>query len=193
MRTNLHLAVLAIAVAAMGLSSSARADEMTAFQLVKKGNEYVGPDVRDQVVQIRSEKSVGGMFPTIWYIVYYDPDAAFRATEVKFGGGKKLEVKRPTRMIEFTNKDKDPLDRKKLNVDSDKALAIAEKDPLLDKLTLKASEMKLERSDEGPVWKIRLWAAKLRNPNDDANLGEVWVLADDGRVMKRDLHPDHVD
>src|SRR5437867_8046192 len=124
-----------LAVMALGsLLPSARADEMTAFQLVKEGNRYVGEESKNKVVQIRSEKSVGSLQPIIWYIVYYDPDASLKATEVKFGAGKKLSVKRPFRLLEPVTGDTSALDKEKLKVDSDKAIQIALKEPLLDKL-----------------------------------------------------------
>jgi len=179
---------------------TANADEMTAFRLIKEGNRYVGEESKDRVVQIRSEKSVGSLNPIIWHIVYYDPDASLKATEVKFGAGKKLSVKRPFRLLEPVTGDTSTLDKEKLKVDSDKAIQIALKEPLLDKLTIKATELKLvragdmfERDNKAPVWRIRLWAAKLRNPNRDADLGEVVVAAEDGRVLKTDLHINRVD
>lgn len=192
MRNNLQLKLLTIAIIAVGLGLSARAGELTAYQLIKEGNRYVGEEAKDQVVQIRSDKSIGTMTPVVWYIVYYDPDASLKATEVKFGAGKKLDVKRPFRLIERASAEK-KLDRKKMNVDSDKALSTATADPLLQNLKLTASQMWLDRSEDGPVWRIRLWAAKLKNPNDDANIGEVFVSADDGKVVRRDLHIDRVD
>ncbi len=188
MKTNLHQKIMGIVMVAMGLGLSAHAAELTAYQLIKEGNRYVSEDAKDKVVQIRSDKSVGTMVPNIWYVVYYDPDATFKATEVKFGAGQKMEVKRPTRMLEFGTANEKKLDRKKLNVDSDKALAIATKDPLLANLKLTSSQFWLERSDDGPVWKIRLWAAKVRNPNADADIGDVYVATEDGKVMRRDLH-----
>jgi len=178
----------------------AGAAEMTAFQLVKEGNRYVSEEAKDKVVQIRSEKSVGGLTPNIWFIVYYDPDASLKATEVKFGAGKKLSVKRPLRLLEPVTGDTSALDNNKLKVDSDKAIQIALKEPLLDKLTIKATELKLvragdmfERDNKAPVWRVKLWAAKLRNPNRDADLGEVVVAAEDGKVLKSDLHINRVD
>jgi len=171
---------------------SARAGELTAYQLIKEGNRYVGEEAKDQVVQIRSDKSVGTMTPTVWYIVYYDPDASLKATEVKFGAGKKMDVKRPFRLLEMASADK-KLDRKKINVDSDKALSTATADPLLQNLKLKASQMWLDRGDDGPVWRVRLWAAKLKDPNDNADIGEVFISADDGKVLRRDLHIERVD
>jgi hypothetical protein len=193
MRNNLQRKLLAIAVIALGLGLSARAGELTAYQLIKEGNRYVGEEAKDQVVQIRSDKSIGSMTPTVWYIVYYDPDASLKATEVKFGAGKKMDVKRPLRLLEpVTGADK-KLDRKKMNVDSDKAIGIATRDPLLENLKLKATQLWLERGDDGPVWRVRLWAAKLKDPNDDADIGEVVLSADDGKVMRRDLHIDRVD
>ena len=193
MRNNLQVKLLATAILALSLGLSAHASDLTAYQLIKEGNRYVGEEAKDQVVQIRSDKSIGTMTPVVWYIVYYDPDASLKATEVKFGAGKKMDVKRPFRLLEpVTGADK-KLDRKKMNVDSDKALSTASADPLLENLKLKASQMWLERSDDGPVWRVRLWAAKLKNPNDDADIGEVYVSADDGKVVRRDLHIDRVD
>src|SRR6185503_13690642 len=121
-------------------------------------------------------------------VVYFDQDAKFRATEVKFGAGKKLEVTRPMRMFERVKHDYKPLVTKDLKIDSDKALEIATKDPLLDKLTLKASQMWLDRGDEGPTWRVRLWAAKLQNPNAQADIGQIFISAEDGKVLRRDLH-----
>src|SRR5262245_38842218 len=91
-----------------------RAAEPTAFDLIKEGNRYVGEDSKDKVVQIRSEKSIGGLSPSIWYVVYYDPDARMKATEVKFGGGKKMDVTRPFRLFERAGSYKNVLDRSKL-------------------------------------------------------------------------------
>jgi hypothetical protein len=191
---------LAGLIAAGALIQAASAAEMTAFQLIKEGNRYVSDEAKDKVVEIRSEKSVAGLTPVIWFIVYYDPDASLKATEVKFGAGKKLSVKRPLRLLEPVTGDTSPLDRDKMKVDSDKAIQIALKEPLLDKLTIKATELKLvragdlfERDNKAPVWRVRLWAAKLRNPNRDADIGEVVIAAEDGKVLKADLHINRVD
>ena len=174
-------------------SGDAVAEELTAFQLVKEGNRHVGEDAKDKVTQIRSEKSIGSMTPTIWFVVYYDPDATAKATEVKFGAGRKLEVKRPARILELAGKTHTPLPKEKLKTDSDKALDIATKEPILKNLKLTASRLTLERWDEIPVWKVRLWAAKLRNPTRDADIGEVFVAAEDGKVVKNDIHIERVD
>ena len=172
---------------------SATAAELTAFELIKEGNRHVGEDARDKVVQIRSEKSLGTMTPNVWYVVYYDLDATAKATEVKFGAGQKLAVKRPARLFELAGKAHLPMPREKLKVDSNKALDIASKDPLLKNLKLLASRMTLEVWEGAPTWKVRLWAAKLRNPSKDADLGEVFISADDGKVVKNDLHIERVD
>ena len=181
---------------ALGISASAA--ETTALELIKLGNDYVGKDARDKVVQIRSEKSIGSLTPTIWFVVYYDVDASFKATEVKFEAGKKTAVKRPWRMLEYVKADK-VFDNAKLKVDSDAAIKIAAAEPLLKNLTLKATQLWLDsnfKSDlsvEGPVWKVRLWAAKLKNPNDNADIGDVYISVTDGRVLKSDLHINRVD
>jgi hypothetical protein len=185
--------IVILAGVVMCAVGTARAGEMTAFELAKAGNRYVSDEVKDQVVQIRSEKSVGSLTPDVWYVVYYDPDATFKATEVKFGAGQKMDVKRPMRMLEPVTGQDQKLDRSKLRIDSDKALQIASSDPLLKKITLTASQMWLERGDDGPTWRVRFWAAKLRDPEHDQDIGEVHLSAADGTVVKRDLHIDRLD
>jgi hypothetical protein len=75
------------ALCALGQTARA-ADEPTALSLIKDANEYVGKDVKDKVIGLRSEKSVASLTPNIWYVVYYDHDATFKTTEVKYGAGK---------------------------------------------------------------------------------------------------------
>jgi hypothetical protein len=84
------------------------------------------------------------------------------------------------------------LDRAKLKVDSDKALKLAVSEPLLKSLKLKASQLWLQHSDEGPVWRVRLWAARLKNPGD-ADIGEVFISANDGNVVRTHLQINSVD
>jgi hypothetical protein len=189
--------LLLLALTIFSFSHTGLAAEATAFELIKEGNRHVGEEAKDKVVQIRSEKSVGTLTPTIWYVVYFDPDATAKATEVKFGAGKKLSVKRPARILEPFLGTHRPLNREKMKLDSDKAIEIATKEPLLSNLKLKATQLWLERepwaTDEVPVWRVRLWAAKLRDPNDNAAIGEVFISAEDGKVIKSDLHINRVD
>lgn len=169
------------------------AKEMTAYELIKEGNRYVGEQSKDKVVQIRSEKSIGGLAPTVWFVVFYDTTASMKATEVKFGAGKMLDVKRPFRLLEMTGENI-PIDRTKMKIDSTEAIKVATKEPLLEKLTLTATQLKLDREKDGsPVWKVKIWAAKLRNSSRDVNVGEVHVSAEDGKVIKSDLHINRVD
>lgn len=180
-------------LAFFGLSQVVLAGEPQAFDLIKQANDYVGKTARDQVVGVRSEKSVASVTPNIWYVVYYDKDATFKTAEVKFGAGKELEVKHPMRQPFAYINDKNILDQKVLKVDSDKAIKTAMAEPLLDKLTIRATQLWLERTDGVATWKVRLWAQKLRHPNDDANVGDVFISAEDGKVLKSDLHIDRVD
>ncbi len=181
---------------------SAQGAEPTAFDLIKEGNRYVGEQSKDKIVQLRSEKSVGSLAPTVWFVVYYDPTASLKAMEVKFGAGKMLSVTRPLRLLEPVTGGDLPLDRDKLKIDSDRAIRIALDEPLLKNLKVVSTRLKLERVGEGvvgqsgvgtAVWKVRLWAAKLRNPNRQADIGEVWLSAVDGKVLKNDLQINRVD
>ena len=193
-KTQRSLCLLAVGLVAFGLSAAAK--EMTAFDLITEGNRYVGEQSKDLVVQVRSDKSLGSLTPVIWHVVYHDPDATLKAIEVKFGAGKKLDVTRPIRLLEPITKSDEPLTRDQLKIDSDKAVEIASREPLLEKVTLKAARLILERrsnDDSTPVWKVRLWAAKLKNPNDNVDVGEVVISAEDGKVLKSDLKPYKID
>ena len=186
---------LAALLLAGGLSQiAALAAEPTAFELIKEGNRHVGEEAKGRVVQIRSEKSIGSLMPNIWYVVYYDPDATAKATEVKFAAGTKVSVKRPARILEPITRSHRELAREKLKIDSDKAIQIAKSDPLLKNVTLTNTEMRLERGEgEQPVWKVKLWAAKIRKPSETVNIGEIHISAEDGKVVKSDLKPGRVD
>jgi hypothetical protein len=186
-----HLLFLGAGLAVAALRAPAA--EPTAFELARLGNQYVGVQSKDKVVQIRSEKSIGGLTPGVWYVVYYDPDATFKAVEVKFGAGQKLDVSHPLRALEIATDEHLTLDKNKLKVDSDRALAIAKAMPLLKNLKLKASQLKLGHGDAGPQWRVELWAAKLNHPNEDANIGVVVLSAADGSLTKADLHPNSVE
>ena len=191
---SIRNSVAALLLLALPLVASAATKELTAFDLIKEGNRYVGEHVRDKVVQVRSEKSIGGLTPTIWYVVYYDTTASLKAMEVKFGAGKMLDVKRPMRLLEPTHGGDLPLDRANLKVNSDAAIATALKEPLLEKLTITATSLKLDRQRDGTVvWRVRIWAAKLRNPNKDVDIGDVYINAEDGKVTRTDVHINRVD
>src|ERR1043165_10038171 len=73
----------------------ARGGDLTAFELIKEANRYVGEQSKDKVVQIRSEKSIGSLTPVVRFVVLYDPTATLKATEVQFAVGKMVAVKRP--------------------------------------------------------------------------------------------------
>jgi hypothetical protein len=186
------LKTFAVAAMTVAVAQVALAADPTAFELIKLGNQYVGVESKDKVVQIRSEKSVGTLTPNIWHVVYYDPDATLKAVEVKFGAGQKLDVSRPLRLLEPITGGDRVLDSEKLKVDSDKALKIVLAEPLLKNLTVKATQLWLQHGDQGPEWKVKLWAAKLKDPNDDADVGIVVISAADGTVVKSDLHPGSV-
>jgi hypothetical protein len=200
--TAMHRMVLTAMAIAVGASVGAQGADATALELIKEGNRYVGEQAKDKVVQIRSEKSVASLTPVIWYVVYYDTTATLKAVEVKFAAGKMATVKRPFRLLEPVTGGDTPLDREKLKVDSDEAIKTAMKDPLLENIKVTATQLKLEKVGEGVlgrsgigegVWKVKLWAAKLRDATRDADIGEVWISAADGKVIKSDLHINRLD
>ncbi len=191
-RTSCAIACLtAVLVLTAGCAKSG--SEATALDLIKEADRFVGEQIKGKVVQARSEKSVGSLTPNVWHVVYYDPDATFKATEVKFGSGQKLEVTRPMRVLELVTGPDKLLDQSKVKVDSDKAIRTATAEPMLKQLKLTATQLRLEDSPEGPVWKVRLWAAKLKDPTEMADIGEVILSAETGKVVRPDLHINNVD
>ena len=109
------------------------------LNLIQEGNKYVGDQSKNKVVEIYSDKSVGSLTPDIWHVVYYDPDATFKATEVKFGGGQKMDVTRPIRVLQYLKAD-NLIDPAKVKVASAGAVKKASSDPLIEHLSLKASQ-----------------------------------------------------
>lgn len=163
---------------------NAAADAVTGFELIKEGNKYVGHPSKDKVIALRSEKSIGETTPKIWNVIYFDPTATFKTTRVKLVDGQMTEVKRPMRLgVNLT-----PMDNDKLKVDSDRALAVALKEPMLGKLVVKATEITLENDDNGPTWKIKLWVTKFSDTTKLVEIGEVQVSAESGKILKNDLH-----
>jgi hypothetical protein len=181
-----------LAACALSFSLFGADDEPTAFQLIKEGNRYIGEQAKDKVIELRSEKSVGTLRPKVWHILYFDPTASMKSVEVKFAAGKMVDVKRPFRLIERATGNK-VLEKDKLKIDSDKAIEKALKEPILENIKVKSVEAKLESSDIGPVWKIKMWAQKLKNPNDTADIGVITLTADDGKVIDTDVHINRVD
>jgi len=189
MKRKLLLTMTFVLLAGFGV----QAGEPTAYDLIRSGDQFVGVQSKDKVVQIRSEKSIGSLVPNIWYVVYYDPDATFKSVEVKFGAGEKLDVTRPWRILEMTGDDHSVLDASKLKVDSDRAIRIATSQPLLENLKLSATQLWLEHGDNGPQWRVKIWALRVKNSQEDADVGIVILSAADGSIVKIDLHPNSAD
>src|SRR5690606_7089694 len=125
--------------------------------------------------------------------VYHDPTAAMKSVEVKFAAGKMVDVKRPFRLLERVTSRTRPMPKESLKIDSDEAIELALKEPILEGITAKAVSAKLEDSDLGPVWIIRIWAEKLQKPSEHVDIGEVTLTADEGKVVKNDLEIGRVD
>ncbi len=176
-------AVLGLATARVALA------EPTALDLIKKGNDYVGIQSKDKVVQIYSDRSVASLEPNIWHVVYYDPTVFSKTVEVKFEAGEQTGVAHTIRPFQLPAKPSQVVDLSKVTVDSDHAVDIAASQPLLKGLKLRYSKVILQNGDNGPEWKIELWAAKVSDPTKDANVGTVHISAADGSVIQSALHP----
>lgn len=177
--------------AVLGLASSSIAlAEPTALDLIKRGNDYVGMPSRDKVVKVFSERSVASLEPNIWHVVYYDASSApMRTADVKFEAGQETDISHPIPPFTLPAKPDQILDLAKITVDSDRAVDIATAQPLLKGLKLRYSKVILQKGDNGPEWKVELWAAKVSDPTRDANVGYVRLSAADGSILQSNLHP----
>jgi hypothetical protein len=192
MKLNLLFLMSAVAAVFMGSLVSVFAEQApTALQLVKAGNHFVSEPARDRVLEIFSEKSIGQLTPSLWTVAYYDVDTQFRVVEVKFGAGLKLEVNRPFRPFSRGKAD-DVLDLKAIKIDSDEAQKIALSQRILQPFTLKNTQLWLKRGDDGAVWKVRLWAAKLGKSTGVAEIGDIYLSAATGKIVRADLHIDRL-
>ena len=174
------------------LQGAALAADLTALELFKKGDQLVGSEAEGRLVQIRSEKSIASLTPSIWYVTYYDPNSSGKATEVKFEAGEKTEMNYKRNFLGIGKTPKE-LPKDKIKVDSDAAIKTATGEPLLKNLTLKATQLVLEDWQGIPTWKVRIWAAKLQKPDQMADVGEVFISAEDGKVLRSDLKIKKVD
>ncbi|HEV2327916.1 MAG TPA: hypothetical protein VGY56_03900 [Verrucomicrobiae bacterium] len=175
-------AVLGLATSRMALA------EPTALDLIKRGDDYVGIQSKDKVIQIYSDKSVASLQPNVWHVVYFDPSVFSRITDVKFEAGQQSGIGH-MHPFALPAKSDQILDLSKITVDSDRAVQIAAAQPLLKGLNLRYSKITLEKGDNGPEWKVELWSAKVSDPTKDANVGDLRVSATDGSVIQSNLHP----
>jgi hypothetical protein len=187
MKSRLYSSVALFALALGAPGQSLPVTNLTAFALVKVGDKFIDPQAKDKITQIHSEKSAGNLAPDVWYVDYYDPTAAFKMTEVKFVAGKMAEVRQPKHVLDVFSGTK-LLQWRKLKVDSDRALAIALKEPLLKKTELKAVQFWLERTVVGSTWRIRFWTDRLGKPGQTVDIGELYISSRNGEVLKNDLH-----
>ncbi|HEY1789603.1 MAG TPA: hypothetical protein VGJ73_15705 [Verrucomicrobiae bacterium] len=176
-------AVLGLATSRMALA------EPTALDLVKKGDDYVGIQSKDKIVQIYSDKSVASLEPNIWHVAYFDPTVFSKTVEVKFEAGQQAGIAHPMHPFTLPAKPEQILDLSKITVDSDRAINIATSQPLLKGLNLRYSKVALQKGDNGPEWRVELWSAKVSDPSKDANVGTVHISAVDGSIIQSDLHP----
>lgn len=164
----------------------AQATNLTAFALAKQGNQLIAPAAKEGVTQIHSEKSDSSLVPNIWYVEYMDPSVAFKVTEVKFVNGKVVDVKHPKRVKDIFTGSR-LLEWKKLKIDSDRALAIARKQPMLKGAELESVQMWLERTPQGASWRVHFWACKPGRADLSEDLGEILISSRNGAILDNKL------
>jgi len=158
----------------------------TALQLAHLGNARVSERSSNQVVQITSSPAPLGSPPHEWRITYYDAKALYKAVEVIFENGQVARIHEPTRILKiFTPQAQKPFEFEKLKIDSDRALEIALAIPAKESVTVRSSELELQRGYGGaPVWQVKLFGPGSVDATTDKPLGYAIILTEDGRVLK---------
>jgi hypothetical protein len=160
----------------------------TALQLLQKGNSHVSTRSQNRVLQITSSRAPVDEVPQNWRILYYDDKATYKAVEVRFAAGEMERVYEPNRFFELFTGSSKTLDLAKVKIDSDQAIRIAVAECEVEKVMVKFVELKLERGYGGlPVWNIKLFGIVPGKSSEDGGLGSVIVLAEDGKVLKKDI------
>ena len=110
-------------------------------------------------------------------------------TEVKFAAGSLVEVSHRSGVLGISGLSRKPraLPLERLKVDSDRALERAISEPVFRNIRLTNAELQLLFKDEIPVWKVTLWAGKVRKPESTAKVGDLLVDAENGKVTLLDI------
>lgn len=167
----------------------------TAFLALKEGDRFLNGRSRGKVVKIVSTKSADGSMPANWSVFYFDPLARQKLVEVQFVGHEMIKVHEPGAPFGglFASTPK-PLDTAKLAINSDEMARILLRQPDVDRLPARITELELMAGDrDEPVWKVVLWSVKRRDPNLSVRIGELLVAAADGRIISSTLKPSRVD
>ena len=138
------------------------------------------PEVaKNKVLRAEADRFQVGTIPQRWRITYYDPNALYDATELRFEKGQMARLHQPTRLLGVLNPQAPkPMDIEKIKIDSDEAVRVALGLPTVTPLSIKTVELELERGTGGlPVWKVRLFGLTQQE-------GSVTIAADDGKVLK---------
>ena len=161
----------------------------TALQLLEKGNSYVSARSKNRVLQIISDRAAADAPPQSWRILYHDDKTTYNAVEVQFHAGEMERVYEPSRLFNFfSSGSSKTLDLAKVKVDSDAAIRVAVAECAGEPVMVKFVELKLERGYGGlPVWNVKLFGVIAGKAAEDAALGYVIVLAEDGKVLKKDI------
>jgi len=181
MNARLYFVAAWLTLALGAAAQTSGSTNSTVFAMVTEGDRFIPQPARDKVVSIHSEKSSGAMVPDIWYVDYFDSTVPFKTTEVKFTAGQISRITHPTHVSGWFTGTR-PLDWKKVKIDSDRALALALKDPDLKKLDLQATQFWLERTPTGSTWKIRFWAKW------PAGITDKYVSSRTGEILKTEGH-----
>lgn len=188
MRPWTYFPGMLFALSLLSIEPALMAAPPTALAVAKIGDKLIPSHAKDKVIQIYSERSENGLAPDVWYVEYYDPTVAFKKTQLKFVRGKVVETTHPKHVLDTFSGTKQ-LNWRKLKIDSDKALSIALKDPLLKHLDLQAAQYWLQLSSVGPTWKLRFWMPQLSKPGKLNQIGDVYILSQTGEILREELHP----
>ncbi|MGC1480739.1 MAG: hypothetical protein WA771_09565 [Chthoniobacterales bacterium] len=165
--------LIPILVVAVAWSASAE----TAYEALQVIKGDRGDAILDQLVEARGEG--GDPQPQTWTIVMIDPSARTGIREFVVSRGRIQSERTPVRGYDGLNR-LPPINFTRLNLDSDGAFSLAEKEATREKVGFNSIDytLRTQVSSGSPIWVVRLFDYM------GAPVGTVEVSAETGKVAK---------
>jgi uncharacterized caspase-like protein len=165
-------------------------DNESAFKRAERISTQLTANYSNNIVHMKARRVPGQLHPDSWEITFGDSryfwekwrstaDTQARIDSGKFMAGFITAVEDAT-----------PMDRKKLVKDSTDILEmVAARFPTI---RLASSEFEIDHEKWVPLWRVKIWAYKINQPAQEAELGRIDVDASTGAILRDDLNPDRL-
>ncbi len=186
------LALPALLVALVSLSTPLQAKPLTAFQAVAIAAKNVPVDSQKKLVAIRGDRSATELTPDTWTALFYDETAGQQGRMVTVAGKAVTGIRdgymELGRFRLAAYKLEEVVDPAQLKVDSDKALNLLSQTNLLKPYTLSSVTYTLEKDKDlrEPIWRLEVYVDKGGKEDD---IGFARISAQDGKIIEMKFKP----